>query len=88
MMIELDWLERRTDREEAGERSFIKSLEGPDLNSLSAVEMAFKEWLDKRVRGRHVIVSDLRIFVDGKRFQMEKAEESALYRRIGDAAGQ
>jgi|WetSurMetagenome_2_1015567.scaffolds.fasta_scaffold96864_3 hypothetical protein len=86
--IEIRWLERRTDIEETGVKSFIKTLDEPGLDSMSAVEKVFKEWLEKKVKGRKVIVSDVEIYVDGKLYPMEKTEENALYRRIGDAAGQ
>lgn len=86
--IEIRWLERRTDVDETAVRSYLKILDDHNMDSLSAVEMVFEDWLQKKVRGRKIMVSDLEILTDGKLYPMEKSEENKLYQRIGDAAGQ
>lgn len=86
MKVEIRWLEERPGVEGSrGFRSFLKEVE-EKVTSI-AVEEAFRSWLDDKVRGKNIIVSDLEITVDDEFYILEREEENGFFQRIGAASG-
>ena len=84
MRVEIRWLERAVRDNQAEFNSYLKDMNRTDTPS--AVETTFKTWLDEKVKGRKIIVSDLEFYVDGRFYPLEMAEENQYFRRIDDAA--
>jgi hypothetical protein len=76
------------EKSDGNPRQFESFLMNVDENVTPvAVEKTFKAWLEERIKGRNIIVSDLEILVDGVFYILERQEENRLFQRIGTAAG-
>ena len=86
MKVEIRWLVDKVDGKTPMEfESFLRSVD--EKVTPVAVEKVFKAWLEEKVKGKNIIVSDLEILVDGEFYILEREEENKLFKRIGDASG-
>ncbi|HUL39286.1 MAG TPA: hypothetical protein VLU38_03255 [Methanomassiliicoccales archaeon] len=86
MKVEIRWLVDKADGRTPPEfESFLRRVD--EKVTPVAIEKVFKAWLEEKVRGKNIIVSDLEILVDGEFYILEREEENRLFRRIGDASG-
>jgi len=65
--------------------SFLMNVD--EMVTSVGVEKVFKSWLEEKVKGRNIIVSDLEIMVNGIFYVLEQEDENKLFKRIGAAAG-
>lgn len=78
----------QVDRADGSPRSFESFLMNVDeMVTPVGVEKVFKSWLDEKVKGKNIIVSDLEIMVNGVFYVLEAEDENKLFKRIGAAAG-
>ncbi|MDD1756858.1 MAG: hypothetical protein LUQ39_08510 [Methanomassiliicoccales archaeon] len=85
MKVEIRYLVDKADGGPRGFESYLKNVE--EMVTPVGVEKAFKAWLDEKVKGRNIIISDLEIIVNGVFYILEREEENKLFQRIGTAAG-
>jgi hypothetical protein len=50
------------------------------------VEKVFQEWLEDKVKGKNIVVTDLEIYVDGKFYPLSREEEEQYMIRIGSSS--
>ncbi len=85
MKVEIRYLVDKGDGSERHFESYLKEVE--EMVTPIGVEMVIKAWLDERIKGKNVIVSDLEILVNNVFYILETEDENKLFRRIGAAAG-
>jgi hypothetical protein len=72
--IEVRWSEEGLGTGHAEWRGWERSYETTD--PMEAIESAFHEWLDEKVRGRNLVLRELEFHVDGE-YQIWRKEEYA-----------
>jgi hypothetical protein len=85
MRVEIRYLVDRADGSPSEFESYLMNVE--EMITPVGVEKAVKAWLQERILGRNIIVSDLEILVNTVFYILEAEEENKLFKRIGAAAG-
>ncbi|MDD1767284.1 MAG: hypothetical protein LUQ27_01780 [Methanomassiliicoccales archaeon] len=78
-------MEGDTDGTTSTFNGFIAEVHGMDAPA--SVESVFQEWIEERVRGRRILVTDLEIYVDGKFYPLSMEEENKYMIRIASVSG-
>ena len=82
--VEIRWMEEGTHDSINTFSGFMEKTEGMDAPS--SVEKVFQEWLEGRVKGKSIVVTDLEIYVDGKFYPLSREEEEQYMIRIGSSS--
>jgi hypothetical protein len=82
--VEIRWMEEVTHDGINSFSGFIEKIE--DMDAPSSVEKVFQEWLEDRVKGKSIVVTDLEIYVDGKFYPLSREEEEQYMIRIGSSS--
>lgn len=82
--VEIRWMEEGAHDGINSFSGFIERIEGMDAPS--SVEKVFQEWLEDRVKGKSIVVTDLEIYVDGKFYPLSREEEEQYMIRIGSSS--
>ena len=85
MKVEIRYLVDKTDGGPSEFESYLKNVE--EMVTPIGVEKVVKSWLEERIKGRNIIVSDIEILVNNVFYMLEREEENRLFQRIGAAAG-
>jgi hypothetical protein len=85
MKVEIRYLVDKTDGSPSEFESYLKNVE--EMVTPIGVEKVVKAWLEERIKGRNIIVSDIEILVNNVFYVLEREEENRLFQRIGAAAG-
>ena len=85
MKVEIRYLVDKTDGGPSEFESYLKNVE--EMVTPIGVEKVVKSWLEERIKGRNIIVSDIEILVNNVFYVLEREEENRLFQRIGAAAG-
>jgi len=82
--VEIRWMEGDSDGTASTFNGFIAEVH--DMDVPASVERVFQDWIEERVRGRRVVVTDLEIYVDGKFYPLSMEEENRYMIRIVSAS--
>lgn len=82
--VEIRWIEEGTHNGINSFSGFMERIE--DMDAPSSVEKVFQEWLEGRVKGKSIVVTDLEIYVDGKFYPLSREEEEQYMIRIGSSS--
>ena len=82
--IEIRWMEEGTQGNVSAFSGFIQEVQGLDVPG--SVEKVFKEWIEERVRGKKIVVSELEIYVNGEFQPLSKEEEEQYMIRIASSS--
>ena len=85
MKVEIRYLVDKTDGGPSEFEYYLKNVE--EMVTPIGVEEVVKAWLEERIKGRNIIVSDIEILVNNVFYMLEREEENRLFQRIGAAAG-
>jgi hypothetical protein len=85
MKVEIRYLVDKADGGPSEFESYLKNEE--EMVTPIGVEKVVKAWLEERIKGRNIIVSDIEILVNNVFYILEREEENRLFKRIGLAAG-
>lgn len=85
MKVEIRYLVDKADGGPSEFESYLKNVE--EMVTPVGVEKTIKTWLEERIKGRNIIVSDLEILVNNVFYVLEAEDENKLFKRIGAAAG-
>ena len=85
MKVEIRYLVDKADGGPSEFESYLKNEE--EMVTPIGVEKVVKAWLEERIKGRNIIVSDIEILVNNVFYVIEREEENRLFKRIGAAAG-
>jgi len=83
--VEIRWKEQGTHEDLTAFSGSIEEAKGVDI--ATAIEIVFKSWLENRIRGRSVVVTDLELYLDGEFLRLTREEENAYLIRINEASG-
>ena len=84
MKVEIRWQDRLEPPGKDSFHAYLKRIK--ETNTPTAMETVFKMWLKEKVLGKRVLVSDLEFYVDERMIELKREEESAFFKRIGEAA--
>ena len=85
MKVEIRYLVDKADGSPKEFEPYLKNVE--EMVTPIGVEKVVKAWLEERIKGRDIIISDIGILVNNVFYVLEREQENRLFQRTGAAAG-
>ena len=83
MKVEIRWKDQLSTGRDPF-HAYLKHV--PKTNTPTAMETAFQLWLQDKVWGQKLLVSDIEFYVDDKMIELEREEENRFFRRMEEAS--